>query len=144
MSVPGLFSGHWHAGVALLALVPQVSPVVLQWVEACQRLQPLVASVTQVRMSVSEQEVAFRVAQPVPAAVPIGGHTQAPPEQKLDPPQVVVLLMMLQAGVLLSKPQVATVEVSMQKELAPLHIASLSQVQAAVGRLPLQLVSEGQ
>jgi protein involved in polysaccharide export with SLBB domain len=65
-------------------------------------------------MSLPEQDVAARVAQPVPAAVPIAGHTQAPPEQKLEPRQAVVLLTTLQAGVLLSGPQVATVEGFMQ------------------------------
>src|SRR5450432_928113 len=138
----GGFSRHWQAGGP--PLTPQVNPVAAQWVEACQMLQPLAVSVTQVRMSVPEQAVAARVAQPVPAAVPIAGHTQAPPEQKLEPRQAVVLLTTLQAGVLLSAPQVATVEGFMQKELAPLQFASLSQVQAAFGSAPLQVVSVGQ
>src|SRR5450755_2299505 len=98
MSVP-LFSGHWQAAVAP-PLVPQVSPPVPQWVEACQRLQPLALSVTQVRTSVPEQEVAFKVGQPVPAVVPRAGQTQAPPAQVLEPPHPVLEVMTKQDGVL--------------------------------------------
>ena len=123
-------------------LTPQVNPVVAQWVEACQMLQPLAVSVTQVRMSVPEQAVAARVAQPVPAVVPMAGQTQAPAEQELEPPHPEVEVTTRQAGVLLSAAQVATVLGSEQK--FPTAAQLLSQVQAAFGRVPLQVVSVGQ
>jgi hypothetical protein len=141
-SVP-VFSGHWQAGAAL-ALVPQVRPVVPQWVEACQMLQPLELSVTQVRMSFPEQAFEFSVVHPVPAVVPAAGQTQAPPAQLLEPWQLEVLTTTLQAGVLLSDPQVATEPALRQNELFPLQEGSLLQLQDALGSVPLQLVSVGQ
>ncbi len=91
-------------------MVPQVRPLPPQWVDACQMLQPLPVSVTQVRMSVPPQVVAFSVEHPVPAVVPAAGQTQAPPTQALEPPHECVATTTLQAGWLLSVPQVATVE----------------------------------
>ncbi len=61
-------------------------------------LQPLPVSATQVKMSVPPQVVAFRVAQPVPAVVPVAGQTHAPATQALEPPQVCVPTTTLQAG----------------------------------------------
>jgi hypothetical protein len=135
------FSGHWQAGVAL-PLVPQVKPLSPQWVEARHSLQPLDASVVQVRMSVPEQEVELTAAQPVPAVVPIAGQTQAPATQELEPPHPVVDAMVRQAGELLSGAQVATVLPSAQN--VPAAPQASSQVQPAVGSVPLQLVSVGQ
>jgi hypothetical protein len=95
-------------------------------------------------MSVPEQVFAFNVAQPVPAAVPTAGQTQAPFAQRLEPRQLVVLATRRHAGVLVSEPQAATVEALRQNELCPMHDGLLSQLQAAFGRAPLQLSSLGQ
>jgi hypothetical protein len=94
-------------------------------------------------MSVPEQVVVFNVAQPLPAVVPTAGQMHAPPTQVLEPWQPVVLTTTLQAGVLLSWPQVATVELFRQYEVVALHDGSLSQAQAALGSDPWQLSSVG-
>jgi hypothetical protein len=110
--------------------------------------QPLVLSVTQLRMSSVEQMSAAPSEQPVPGVVPATGHLQAAapgaPWQVLDPGQALAPVATKQVGVLLSAAQLATLVVLWQKVPSWACVQVLSQVQAAEGRVPLQLVCAGQ
>ncbi len=117
-----MFSLYWQAGPPP-APVPQLRPIDPQSVDACQMLQPLALSVTQVKMSLPEHMVAFTAEQPPPAVAAAAGQMQLPPTQLLDPRQAVVPTATLQAGVLLSWPQITTVELFKQYELVPSHIS---------------------